>query len=220
MATKKVPTKAPVKTPVKVPAKSTAKIQSKEDAASGLKALFEESLKDIYWAEKALTKALPKMLKNATSPELRTALQEHLDVTKVQVSRLEEVFAVVGKKVQAKKCEAMEGLIKEAVGIMEDTEAGVVRDAGIIAGSQKIEHYEIATYGTLCAFAKVLGQFDAADLLHTTLQEEKDADSSLSELAERVINMSALGADDNAEETMPAKTSKVEAPKKAANKKK
>ena len=220
MATKKVPTKAPVKTPVKAPAKSTAKIQSKEDAASGLKDLFEESLKDIYWAEKALTKALPKMLKNATSPELRTALQEHLDVTKVQVSRLEEVFAVVGKKVQAKKCEAMEGLIKEAVGIMEDTDAGVVRDAGIIAGSQKIEHYEIATYGTLCAFAKVLGQFDAADLLHTTLQEEKDADSSLSELAERVINMSALGADDSAEEAMPAKTAKVQAPKKAANKKK
>ena len=220
MATKKVPTKAPVKTPAKAPAKNTAKIQSKEDAASGLKDLFEESLKDIYWAEKALTKALPKMLKNATSPELRTALQEHLDVTKVQVSRLEEVFAVVGKKVQAKKCEAMEGLIKEAVGIMEDTEAGVVRDAGIIAGSQKIEHYEIATYGTLCAFAKVLGQFDAADLLHTTLQEEKDADSSLSELAERVINMSALGADDSAKEAMPAKTAKVEAPKKAANKKK
>ena len=224
MATKKVPTKvptkAPAKTPAKAPAKNTAKIQSKEDAASGLKALFEESLKDIYWAEKALTKALPKMLKNATSPELRTALQEHLDVTKVQVSRLEEVFAVVGKKVQAKKCEAMEGLIKEAVGIMEDTEAGVVRDAGIIAGSQKIEHYEIATYGTLCAFAKVLGQFDAADLLHTTLQEEKDADSSLSELAERVINMSALGADASAEEAMPAKTAKVEAPKKAANKKK
>lgn len=220
MATKKVPTKAPAKTPVKAPAKSTAKIQSKEDAASGLKDLFEESLKDIYWAEKALTKALPKMLKNATSPELRTALQEHLDVTKVQVSRLEEVFAVVGKKVQAKKCEAMEGLIKEAVGIMEDTDAGVVRDAGIIAGSQKIEHYEIATYGTLCAFAKVLGQFDAADLLHTTLQEEKDADSSLSELAERVINMSALGADDSDEEAMPAKTAKVQAPKKAANKKK
>lgn len=220
MATKKVPTKAPLKTPVKAPAKSTAKIQSKEDAASGLKDLFEESLKDIYWAEKALTKALPKMLKNATSPELRTALQEHLDVTKVQVSRLEEVFAIVGKKVQAKKCEAMEGLIKEAVGIMEDTDAGVVRDAGIIAGSQKIEHYEIATYGTLCAFAKVLGQFDAADLLHTTLQEEKDADSSLSELAERVINMSALGADGEDEEAMPAKTAKVQAPKKAVVKKK
>lgn len=220
MATKKAPTKAPAKNPVKAPTKSTAKIQSKEDAASGLKDLFEESLKDIYWAEKALTKALPKMLKNATSPELKTALQEHLDVTKTQVSRLEEVFAAVGKKVQAKKCDAMEGLIKEAEGIMEETEAGVVRDAGIIAGSQKIEHYEIATYGTLCAFAKVLGQFAAADLLHTTLQEEKDADSSLSELAERVINMSALGADDAAEGAMLAKTSKAMAPKKATGKKK
>lgn len=186
------------------------KIAAKPDAATGLRDLFEDSLKDIYWAEKALTKALPKMIKNATAEELVAAITDHLEVTKGQVARLEEVFTSIGVKAQAKKCEAMDGLIKEAQEIMEETEEGVVRDAGIIAAGQKVEHYEIATYGTLCAFAKVLGENEAADLLMQTLNEEKEADSKLSEVAESSINLNAAEedeseGDDNETVTAPAK---------------
>lgn len=171
------------------------KPSSNNSQASGLRELFQDSLKDIYWAEKALTKALPKMIKKATSEELVAALTDHLAVTQEQVSRMEEVFITLGLKPQAKKCEAMEGLIKEASEIMESTEEGVVRDAGIIAAGQKVEHYEIATYGTLCAFAKILGEMDAAELLLQSLNEEKEADEKLSEVAEGSINLQAAGED-------------------------
>src|SRR4051812_40861715 len=140
-------------------------VKAKSDAAQGLRDLFQDELKDIYWAEKALTKALPKMIKHATSSELATALKEHLAITEEQVTRLEQVFESIGTKAQAKKCQAMEGLIKEAEEIMESTEEGVVRDAGIISAGQKVEHYEIATYGTLSAFAKILGEDEAVSLL-------------------------------------------------------
>jgi len=175
-------------------------IKAKPDAAKGLRELFVDELKDIYWAEKALTKAIPKMIKNATSEELVTALEEHLEATQQQVTRVEEVFEVIGEKVQAKKCEAMAGLIKEAEEIMESTEEGVVRDAGIISAAQKVEHYEIASYGTLCAFAKTLGEDDAVALLLETLNEEKDADSKLSEIAESSINIEAADKDGEEEE--------------------
>lgn len=165
--------------------------QSQE--ATGLRELFQDSLKDIYWAEKALTKALPKMLKQATSEELIAALTDHIEVTQEQVTRLDEVFASLNMKPQAKKCEAMEGLIKEGNEIMESTAEGVVRDAGIIAASQKIEHYEIASYGTLCAFAKILGESEAAEMLLESLNEEKEADDKLSEVAEGSINLQAAG---------------------------
>lgn len=168
--------------------------------ARGLRELFEDSLKDIYWAEKALVKALPKMVKNATSDELSTALEEHLAVTVTQAGRLEEVFEILGETARAKKCEAMEGLIKEAEIIMEETEEGVVRDAGIIAAGQKIEHYEIATYGTLYAFAKILGENDAAALLEESLNEEKEADAKLTEVAEASVNIAAAEADDDEKE--------------------
>jgi len=161
------------------------------DVATGLRELFEDSLKDIYYAEKALTKALPKMAKKATSQELIDALQDHLKVTEGQVIRAEKVFEALGLKPQTKKCEAIEGLIKEAEEIMESTQEGVVRDAGIIAASQKVEHYEIATYGTLFSFANTLGEKKAAKLLHQTLEEEKDADSLLSAIAESSINIEA-----------------------------
>ncbi|MEO5893609.1 MAG: ferritin-like domain-containing protein [Ferruginibacter sp.] len=174
----------------------TNKTPAKSDAATGLRDFFEDSLKDIYWAEKALTKAIPKMIKNATSEELLAALTDHLEVTKAQVARLDEVFASIEVKAQAKKCAAMEGLIKEGEEIMESTEQGVVRDAGIIAAGQKIEHYEIATYGTLCAFAKILGEDEAANLLTETLAEEKDADKKLSEVAESAINIEAAKKDE------------------------
>lgn len=161
------------------------------DAASELKYLFIDSLKDIYWAENALVSALPKMIQNATSPLLVSAIKEHLEVTKNQVVRLETVFELLGEKAEGKKCEAMAGLLKEGDSILEETVPGPVRDAGIIAASQKIEHYEIATYGTLCAFAKTLGENDAVKLLTQTLAEEKEADMVLSDAACSAINLSA-----------------------------
>jgi len=185
------------------PQQSKSQSQSKassSEEATGLRELFEDSLKDIYWAEKALTKALPKMAKKATSEELIAALNEHLTVTQEQVTRLEEVFTTLGVKAQAKKCEAMEGLIKEANEIMESTAQGVVRDAGIISAGQKVEHYEIATYGTLTAFAKILGENEAAELLYQTLNEEKEADEKLTEVAESSINVQAANEDEEEEE--------------------
>lgn len=181
--------------------KSTGKttrgvVKPKSSAAEGLRELFVDSLKDIYWAEKALTKALPKMAKNATTPGLVTALEDHLAVTEEQVTRLERVFETIGEKAQAKKCDAMDGLIKEAEGIMEETEPGAVRDAGIISAGQKVEHYEIATYGTLCAFAETLGETEAKELLGQTLEEEKQADMLLTKNAYNDINFEASEADE------------------------
>lgn len=164
------------------------------DATGELKDFFIDSLKDIYWAENALVSALPKMALNATSPLLASAIKEHLEVTKNQVERLETVFALLGEKAEGKKCEAMAGLLKEGDSILEETVPGPVRDAGIIAASQKIEHYEIATYGTLCAFAKTLGENDAAQLLTQTLAEEKEADMILSDTAYSAINFKAAAA--------------------------
>lgn len=176
----------------KTTAKTSAKtVKAKKTAADGLRELFVDSLKDIYWAEKALTKALPKMAKNATSETLVAAINDHKAVTDNQVKRLEDVFASIGEKAVAKKCDAMDGLIKEGEGILEETELGAVRDAGIIAASQKIEHYEIATYGTLCAFAKTLGETKALELLGQTLEEEKEADMTLTDAAYHSINFDA-----------------------------
>lgn len=158
---------------------------------SQLMKLFEDELKDIYWAEKALTKAIPKMIKNATSKELIKALKTHLSETEVQVTRLEKVFKSIEKTAVSKKCEAIEGLIKEAGEIMENCEAGAMCDAGIISAAQKVEHYEIATYGTLRQFAETLGLTEAAKLLEATLNEEKNADEKLSEVAVTTINMQA-----------------------------
>ena len=166
------------------------KKENSEDVAKGLRDLFVDELKDIYWAEKTLTKAIPKMIKNASDEELVAALTDHLQVTEGHVTRLEQVFEAIGEKAVAKKCEAMAGLVKEAAEIMEDTEKGTVRDAGIISAGQKVEHYEIATYGTLAAFAKTLGEDEAAELLLATLGEEKEADEKLSEIAD-TINVEA-----------------------------
>ena len=174
--------------------KDNAKINIVEpasDAATELKELFIDSLKDIYWAENALVGALPKMAANATSPGLAGAILEHLDITQLQVTRLQQVFDLLGEKAEGKKCEAMAGLLKEGDSILEETAPGPVRDAGIIAASQKIEHYEIATYGTLVAFAKTLGENDAAKLLTQTLAEEKEADCILNDVALNVVNIVA-----------------------------
>lgn len=184
--------------------KSTAKVPKKNQQMepvsdhSQLTKLFTDSLKDIYWAEKHLTKTLPKMKKKATSQELKQAIEEHLAQTEEHVKRLEQVFEICGKKPQAKKCDAMEGLSKEGDSVVEETEDGsMTRDAGIIMASQKVEHYEIATYGTLVVFAKTLGLNDAADILIETLKEEKDTDERLTGIAEGFINQSAQEEDDN-----------------------
>ena len=174
---------------------SKGTVKASADAASGLTELFEDGLKDIYFAEKALTKALPKMIKNATSPELIDAITNHLTETEDQVVRLEKVFKSIGTKVEAKKCEAIVGLIAEGESIMESTELGVVRDAGIIAASQKIEHYEIATYGTLRQFAETLGLTEAAEILEEILDEEKSADKLLTEVAVSAVNLDAAEED-------------------------
>ena len=159
--------------------------------SSQLMKLFEDELKDIYWAEKALTKAIPGMIKNATSQELIDALSSHLAETEKQVSRVEQVFESIDKKAVAKKCEAMEGLIIEAKAIMESCEKGAMCDAGIISAGQKVEHYEIASYGTLRQFAETLGLTEAVSLLEATLDEEKAADEKLSEVATSAINIEA-----------------------------
>ena len=159
---------------------------------SKFKELFLDEIKDIYWAEKHLVKALPKMSKGATSTILADAIDKHLEETKEHVSRLEQVFELLGKKPQAKKCDAMEGLVKEAESILEDTDADtMVRDAGIIIASQKVEHYEIASYGSLVALATKMGLKEASTLLSATLEEEKKTDSNLTELALTEINEEA-----------------------------
>lgn len=180
--------------------KSKSASKSSDDQATGLRDLLEDGLKDIYWAEKALVKALPALAKKATSEELIDALNEHLAVTQEQVNRLDEVFASLGTKAQAKKCEAMEGLVKEANEMTGSTAGGVVRDAAIIGACQKVEHYEIATYGTLATYARILGETEAADLLEQTLAEEKDADVKLTEVAESSINLQAADQDEEEDE--------------------
>ena len=169
--------------------------------SSQLMDLFENELKDIYWAEKALTKALPKMIKNATDQELADAIENHLHETEQQVEKLEKVFELIEEKPVAKKCEAMAGLLKEAEEIMKETEKGPQRDAGIISAGQKVEHYEIATYGTLRTFAHTLGLDEAAEILEEILEEEKKADETLSELAESTINVEAMEEEEAEEET-------------------
>ena len=165
---------------------------SEKGVAHGLRALFVNELKDIYWAEQALVKAIPKMIKHASAEELIDALTKHLEVTKEHITRLEAVFSSVGEKPEGKKCEAIAGLIKEAEEIMEKTESGMVRDAGIILAAQKVEHYEIATYGTLRTFARTLGELKATALLQETLDEEKEADVKLTVIAESFVNEEAV----------------------------
>ncbi len=157
-----------------------------------LKELFIEELRDIYWAEKHLVKALPKMRKACTSQELANAFQDHLAVTETQVGRVEQVFELLDMAPRAKKCEAMEGLVKEAQGVIEDTDTGTAtRDVALIIAAQKVEHYEIATYGSLVQLAKTMGRDDIADLMQATLDEEKETDVLLTELAVSGININA-----------------------------
>ena len=159
---------------------------------SMLKSFFEDELKDIYWAEKNIVKTLPKMKKAATSQKLQQAFEDHLQQTQTHVERLEQVFETLGKKAQAKKCDAMEGIIEEGKGIIEETEKGTAtRDVGLILSAQKVEHYEISTYGGLAQLATTLGLEEVAELLRQTLEEEKQTDQLLTEIAESDVNYQA-----------------------------
>ncbi|WEA01663.1 YciE/YciF ferroxidase family protein [Mucilaginibacter sp. SJ] len=161
-------------------------------AESALKELFIDEVKDIYWAEKHLASALPKLIKGATSADLKQTITTHLEETKNQITRLESVFASIGEKAVAKKCLAMEGLLKEATELLADTDKGTeVRDVAIISAAQKVEHYEIASYGTLRTLAGTLGYGEAQGLLDETLAEEKNADSLLTQVAENYVNEAA-----------------------------
>jgi ferritin-like metal-binding protein YciE len=176
---------------------SKAKPKEGKETKSALEEFFVDELRDIYWAEKHLTKALPKMAKAATSDELTTAFEEHLEQTEEHVKRLEDVFEMMGETARAKKCEAMEGLVKEGESIIEDTEEDTAtRDVGLIFAAQKIEHYEIATYGGLCQLARTIGRDDVAEVLKQTLGEEKIADEKLSEIAESQANPEASTEED------------------------
>jgi len=171
---------------------SSGRSTSSGDDSSMLQDFFIDELKDIYWAEKHLVKVLPKMGKAATTRELKDAINEHLGVTKTHVSRLEDVFELMNKTPQAKKCEAMAGITNEGDDIVSETEEGsVTRDVGIILAAQKVEHYEIATYGGLTQLAKTLNLNKVADILHKTLEEEKEADQKLTQIAENNINVEA-----------------------------
>jgi ferritin-like metal-binding protein YciE len=186
--------------------KTTSRKSSKtqQGAAAGntqLEKFFHDALKDIYWAEKHLTKALPKMQKAATTMELQSAIEEHLAQTEEHVARLEQVFEILGKKPQAKKCDGMEGLTKEGESVIEETEDGsMTRDVGIIVSAQKVEHYEISAYGSLVTLAKTMGQDEVAEILAQTLEEEKQTDENLTEIAENNINWEAEQEDEEGKE--------------------
>jgi ferritin-like metal-binding protein YciE len=166
-------------------------------SAESLKKLLIEELRDLYDAEKRLVKALPKMAKAAQNEDLQTGLTEHLEETKEHVARLERAFKQLGEKAQAKACPAMKGLIEEGSEALEDKDASAVRDAQIIGSAQRIEHYEIAAYGTARSLAETLGEEDVAELLQLTLDEEGAADEKLTAVSASV-NEAALAEDEEA----------------------
>ncbi len=172
---------------------STSKDKKNGMMESELMDFFIDGLKDIYWAEKHLVKALGKMEKAATSDKLKKAFSKHHTETENQINRLEKVFQLLDRTARGKKCPAMAGLIEEAEELIDETDSGsMVRDVALIAAAQKVEHYEIATYGTLATLAELLGNTKIKELLGETLEEEKNTDESLSELAMESINESAL----------------------------
>ncbi len=166
--------------------KKTAKTKDLND-------LFHDTLKDIYYAEKQILKALPKMAKAATSPKLSAAFQKHRDETEGQVERLEQIFELLGKPARGKTCDAIQGILEEGKEIMDEYKGEPALDAGLLAAAQAVEHYEISRYGTLKQWAAQLGMRDAARLLDQTLQQEKKTDESLTALADSAVNAAAEG---------------------------
>lgn len=159
---------------------------SEKEESTGLRKLLEDQLQDVYYVENQLMKTLPKMAKVATNEDLRAAFEEHLEETKGQVERLERVFDELGSSATGKKCPAIDGILEEGNAIMDEFSDDPALDAGLIDAAQKVEHYEIATYGSLCAWAEQLGMDTVKDLLGENLEEEKAADRSLSEISKKV----------------------------------
>jgi ferritin-like metal-binding protein YciE len=171
-----------------------------EHAMEKFSELFEETLKDIYYAEKAILKALPKMAKKASSRKLEAAFTKHQKETERQVGRLEQVFQLLGKRASGKDCPAIDGMIEEAEEVMKEAKDETIRDAAMLAAAQAVEHYEISRYGTLVAWAEKMEMSDAAEVLQATLEEEKLTDEKLTELAESEINVEAEATEDEEDE--------------------
>lgn len=165
-----------------------------------LKELLIEELKDLFSAEKQIVKALPKIIRGAQSAQLKTAIQEHLEVTKGQVGRLEEVFSQLGQKAKAKHCKGMEGLLEEGAESLKEEDKGALRDLQLIGAAQRVEHYEMAAYGTAKAMAEKLGLSEAVELLNETLAEEEEADKKLTEVAESLYEEVETGDEEEIEE--------------------
>jgi len=164
-------------------------------AEKTLETLFHDTLKDIYYAERNILKALPKMQRGAQSPELKKAFEEHKAQTEGHVERLQQVFELIGKRPQGKTCPAIDGIIEEGAEILEEYKGSPALDAGLIAAAQAVEHYEITRYGTLKRWAEVLGMEDAVELLDATLQEESETDEKLTGLADASVNQEAVAAE-------------------------
>jgi ferritin-like metal-binding protein YciE len=198
----KTKTRTPAKKAVKKttakaarPASRITKSTSKSSKES-LEDIFEDMLKDIYWAENHLSKALPKMAKAAYNEDLKEAFEGHLKETKNQISRLEQCFSLLGMKAQGKKCAAMQGLVEEGQEAIDDHEASHARDAALIGAAQKVEHYEISSYGTLRTMATVLGKVQCAELLEATKDEEAATDEKLTRLSEKINKLASTGDQD------------------------
>ena len=189
-------------------------------SVESLEGLLQDELKDIYDAEKQITKALPKMAKKASSEELRQAFEEHLRQTEQQIERLEEVFEQLELPARGKKCEGMRGLLEEGQTMMSEAEDDATRDAVMIASAQKVEHYEIAAYGTLRTWANLLGKSEVAGLLEETLEEEKETDQRLTGIAESLVNPEAAKGEEDEEEkrgsTRPARAASSRGSRHAA----
>jgi ferritin-like metal-binding protein YciE len=173
---------------------------------NSLQELYVEQLKDLYDAEHQIIKALPKLVEKAESEELKDALNEHLEVTKEQANRIEKIFSNMGDKAKAEKCKGMQGVIAEGDDLIGDIDDPGVRDAAIIAAAQRVEHYEMAGYGTARTYANQLGEDEAADLLQQTLDEEKEADEKLTQLASEINEEAAEGAQEDESGAVPRRT--------------
>ena len=180
-----------------------------------LRELYVDELKDLYDAENQIMKALPKMMDAASSEELQSALSEHLEVTRQQAKRIEQIFQNMGEKLKAEKCKGIEGVIKEGSDILSEDMEENVKDAAIISAAQRVEHYEMAGYGTVRTWANLLGEDEAKELLQQTLDEEKEADQTLNELAEQINVQAESGS--TGEEEEEARPGRARQPKKAAS---
>jgi ferritin-like metal-binding protein YciE len=183
---------------------------------NSLQELYVDELKDLYDAENQIIKALPKMIDAASSEELQNALTEHLEVTREQAKRIEQIFQNMGEKLKAEKCKGMEGVIREGAEILSEDMDENVKDAAIISAAQRVEHYEMAGYGTVRTWANLLGESEAEELLQQTLDEEKEADEKLNELAEQ-INVQAEAGGGEEEEAETRATSQQRRPKKSSS---